>query len=80
MDIQILTEFFKWCSILGIALLMLSAGIYLWAKDSVYKIHSQWIDISRENFNLVFYCFLGLFKVVVWVFAIIPYLALVIVG
>ena len=80
MDIQILTKFFMWCTILNIALLALSSLMCMCAGDWVYQIHSKWFSISREAFNVAIYSFIGLYKVLVFVFNLIPYVALLIVG
>ena len=80
MDIDSITAFFMWCTILNVALLVLSSLICLCAGDWVYRIHSKWFSISRETFNVAFYSFLGLYKVLVFVFILIPYIALLIVG
>jgi hypothetical protein len=80
MDIQTLTAFFMWCTILNFALLLLSSLLCLCAADWAYRIHSKWFSISRETFNVAIYSFLGLYKVLVFVFCLIPYIALLIVA
>jgi len=80
MDIEKLTTFFMWCTILNLGLLVLSSLICVCAKDWAYQIHSRWFSISRETFNVAIYSFLGLYKVLIFVFSLIPYVALLIVG
>ena len=80
MDIQTLTTFFMWCTIMNGALLVLWTIIYMLAPDLVYRTQSKFFPIPRETFNVVFYSFIGLFKIVFLVFNVIPYVALRIVG
>ena len=80
MDIQTLTTFFMWCTILNIGLLLFASLILVFAGDFVYRIHSKWFPMSREMFNVVTYSFLGLFKSVVLIFNVVPYVALLIMG
>ena len=80
MDIDSIRAIFMWCTILNVALLSLSSLICVCAGDCVYRIHSKWFSISRETFNVAIYSFLGLYKVLVFVFNLIPYVALLIVG
>jgi len=80
MDIGTLTTFFMWCTILNVALLVLSSLICVCAGEWVYGMHSKWFSISRETFNVAIYSFLGLYKILVIVFNVIPYVALLIVG
>ena len=80
MDIDSIRAFFMWCTILNVALLVLSSLVCLCAGDRIYKKHSKWFSISRETFNVVIYSFIALYKILVIVFILIPYIALVIVG
>ena len=80
MDIQTLTNFFMWCTILNGALLTLSAIICMPAQDWVYSMHSKWFHIPREAFNVALYSFMGLFKIMFFTFNLVPYLALLIIG
>jgi hypothetical protein len=80
MDIQTLTTFFMWCTIINGALLVLWTTMWILAPNLVYRTQSKWFPIPRETFNVVFYSFLGLFKIVFLVFNVVPYAALLIVG
>ncbi len=80
MDIGVVRAFFMWCTILNGALLVLSFLICVFAGDWVYRMQSKWFPIRREAFNVAIYSFLGVFKMFVLVFNLVPYVALVIVG
>jgi len=80
MDIDSIRAFFMWCTILNLTLLSLSSLICLCAADWAYRIHSKLFSISKETFNMAIYSFLGLYKVLIFVFNLIPYIALLIIG
>lgn len=80
MDIRTLTAFFKWCTIINAALLILSAIMILAASDFIYSAHGQLFNLSRESFDVAIYSFLGLYNIVILVFNVVPYVALPIVG
>jgi hypothetical protein len=80
MDIQTLTSFFMWCTIINFGMLIFLALIYLLAPNLVYRLQSMWIPISREKFDVIFYSFIGFFKIIVLVFNVVPWLALLIIG
>lgn len=80
MDIQTLTSFFMWCSIINIGMLFFLALVYMLAPNLTYRLQSKFIPISRETFDIVFYAFLGFFKVFVLVFNVVPWIALLIIG
>lgn len=79
MDIAMLTEFFMWCTILNVALLMLSFLITAFAGDFVYKMHSKWFPMPRDTFNAVHYSFIGMYKIIVFAFNVVPWLVLTII-
>ena len=80
MGIETIRAFFMWCTILNGALLVISFLICASAGDWVYQMHSKWFSISRDTFNVALYAFLGVFKTLFFVFNVIPYVALLILG
>ncbi len=64
MDIQTLTTFFMWCTIINGIIFALWAVFSIFALDFVYHTQHKWFPIPRETFNVVIYSFLGLVKVV----------------
>jgi hypothetical protein len=80
MDIQTLTLFFMWCTIINGSILTLWTVMCVFFPDLVYKTQKLWFPISRETFTVILYSFLGLFKIIFLVFNVVPYVALCIVG
>lgn len=76
MTLTELTEFFKWCSLINGGLLTYSVVMLLMFPQFVYTVHSRWFQISRESYNIIVYSFIGVFKIVFFVFNLVPYLAL----
>ncbi len=79
MDIQSLTAFFMWCTVINGSLLVFWAAMCIWAPELVYRTQSRWFPIPRETFRVLIYSFLGLFKILFLVFSAVPYAALLIV-
>ncbi|HCF94555.1 MAG TPA: hypothetical protein DEW46_05800 [Verrucomicrobia bacterium] len=80
MDIQMLTRFFMWCTIMNFAFLMLSFLLLGIAGDFIYKLHSKWFSMQREKFNMLIYSFLGLYKILWLVLNVVPWVALRVIG
>ncbi len=78
-DLLVIRSFLMWCSIVNIGLLAIAFLFITLAGDWLHRIHSLWFPIPRDTFNLVAYCFLGLFKILVLVFNVVPYVALLII-
>ena len=80
MDIQTLTAFFMWCTIINGILLTSWTMVCMLAPNLVYRTQSRWFPIPRETFNVVIYAFLGVFKIAFLVFNLVPWFALLIIG
>jgi hypothetical protein len=70
-----------WCTILNAGLLIASFLLvsYGFGSDFVYRMHSKWFPMPRETFNTFMYAFIGIYKILVFVFNLIPWLALIII-
>ncbi len=81
MDIAMLTRFFMWCTILNGGLLALSFLVVAlgFGSDFVYGMHSKWFPMPRDTFNTVLYLLIGVYKIFVFVFNLVPWVALVII-
>ena len=80
MDVETLRSFFMWCTIINMALLMLSFLLIAALGNFVYRVHGKWFPMPRETFNVVLYSYLGIYKIAIIMFNLVPYLALLIVG
>lgn len=80
MDIKTLTEFFKWCTIINTCLFAFTTLMFMVAPDLLYLTQSWLFPITREAFNLVLYAFLGLYKITIIVFNVVPWISLLIVA
>lgn len=78
MNIAVIKAFFGWCTIINGALLIISSLVCSRAGNWIYRMHGWWFPISRESFNLTIYCFIGAMKLVVILFNLVPYIALVV--
>ena len=80
MDMQTLTSFFMWCTIINGGLLIFWVLATMAIPKLVYKTQVAFFPMSRENFNMVFYLFLGIYKIFFIVFNVIPFIVLMIMG
>jgi hypothetical protein len=69
-----------WCTIINGGLLLLWTLAHLVAPKLVYKTQKKFFPLPQETFTVVFYSFIGLFKIVFLVFNLVPYIALLIIG
>jgi len=80
MTIEMMRAVLGWCSIINMGLLLWWFLILMFAHDWVYRFHSKWFKLSPETFDTIHYTGIAFFKIAVFVFNIVPYFALRIVG
>ena len=78
MAIETVREILGWCTVLNFAMFFVSVVVMTVARGWVYKMHGDWWRISEQQFNVTIYGFLGLYKVMIIVFNLVPYVAVVI--
>lgn len=64
------------CWIFGFALLLLWTGAFLLKGEAVYRLHSEMFGLSKHELDLIFYCGIGLTKLLVLLFFFFPWLAI----
>jgi len=79
MNLDQLTELFKWMTIINISLLVVSSVLVIMLKKVVAKYHGKLFGIKEENFNLMAYGYLGMFKVLIIGFILVPYISLLLI-
>ncbi len=76
MSLEIFRAVLGWAAILNILLLTVWFLIFVCAHDWVYGLHRRWFDLPRQTFDAVHYAGMAWYKLNIWMFFIIPYLAL----
>jgi len=76
MTLEILTSFFGWMSVLNIALLIVSAVLILALKGWAETLHSRMFGLEEADIRQIYFRWLGNYKLLTFVFCIIPYLSL----
>jgi len=76
MNLEQLTEFFEWMTLISVSVFFLSTILVIMLKNVIGKIHGKLFSINEENVTLMAYGYLGLFKVLIIIFILVPYVAL----
>ncbi len=79
MNLDQLTEFFKWMTIINVGLLILSSLLDMVLKNVMGKIHGKLFGIKENEVAIVAYGYLGMYRVLVLVFNIVPYISLLLI-
>ena len=76
MAYEVLFEFFIWNTVFNIIVLAWWSVWIMTAGDFVYKIHTKWFEMSREDFNKLHYFGLAFYKLMIILFSAVPLLVL----
>jgi len=80
MTLDIITDFFKWCSILNGLIIIISFIIFAFSSDFSYNNNKWLFSGTKEEFKKTIYTVLLSYKMLVIVFNIIPYVTLLIIN
>ena len=80
MSVEMFRGVLAWCSVINIGLLLWWALFMTLAHDFVYRFHGKWFKLSEERFDAIHYTGMTFFKICIFMFNIVPYLALRIIG
>ncbi|MFC1709862.1 DUF6868 family protein [Candidatus Omnitrophota bacterium] len=75
MNIEMLSQFFLWCSIINLAASLLVFLAVIIGKNRVYRIHSKLFNVSEEKAAETIYASMVNYKTIIFVFNI-PYIAI----
>jgi hypothetical protein len=78
--LETLTTFFGWCSIINIAILLFTTFLLVGFKDIIATIHSKMFGLHQQGLPLIYFTYLGNYKIAIFIFSLVPYLALKIMG
>ena len=79
MNLDQLTELFKWMTIINVGLLLLSTVLIMLLNSFICKIHAKLFRIDEDKIAIVVYGYLGMYKIMVIVLNIVPYIALLLI-
>ena len=76
MDLELLKSFLLWCSIINTSILAIWFLMFVFAKDFVYSLHSKWFKLPQDKFDAIHYAAMAFWKLSVFLFNVVPYVAL----
>ena len=80
MTIDLVRNALLWCFIINIGILLWWFLFFTLAHDWVYQFHGKWFKLSIEKFDAIHYAGMAFYKICIFLFNIVPYFALRIVG
>jgi len=76
MTLEIVCEALGWCTVINYGFLMWWFAAFVLGHDWIYRFHGRWFHLSMETFEAVHYGGMGIFKIGILLFNLVPYIAL----
>jgi hypothetical protein len=76
MTVEVLQGVLAWSTVINYSVLLLWFLFFSLLRDWIYTIHTKWFTLSVETFNSIHYAGMAFFKLCIFIFNLVPYLAL----
>lgn len=76
MTINEFKEILLWCLGLNYAILFIWFGVFVFAHDWLYRMHTRWYKLSVETFDAANYIGIAIYKIGVMLLNLVPLIAL----
>ena len=80
MYVEMVSDFLFWCAVANYAILLIWFAGFTLAHDEIYRLHSKWFRLTREQFDALNYALMGFFKIGILLLNVAPCIALRILG
>ena len=65
-----------WCAVINYGILLVWFVFFVLAHDWMYLLHSRWFRLSVEQFDMLHYAGMSVFKLGILLLNVIPWIAL----
>lgn len=79
MTIEILSSILGWATIINLSLITAWFLAFRFYHDALFRLHSKWFKLSEERFDTIHYAGMAFYKIGVYLFNLVPFLAIKIV-
>jgi len=75
-DMQTITTFLGWCTVVNSALLLLATLAMMMLKGMITGIHARLLDVNESDLGPLYFQYLANYKLAIIVLNLVPYIAL----
>lgn len=75
-DMTTVTAFFGWCTVINAALLIFSVIWLATFRDFTKSLHSTLLGVDEDKLDIIYFQYLGNYKIAIIVLNLVPYIAL----
>lgn len=75
-SMETLTAFLGWCTLINMGMLMFASLVLMYARAPISKIHGSMFKLDDTDLSRAYFQYLAQYKILIFVFNLMPYLAL----
>jgi Family of unknown function (DUF6868) len=76
MTIEMTRKALLWCAVINYGILLVWFLFFVLAHDRMYLLHRRWFRLSVEQFDMLHYAGMSIFKIGILLLNLVPYIAL----
>jgi hypothetical protein len=76
MTLSEIKEVLLWCLGINYGVLLVWFGVFIYAHDWMYRLHTRWFKLSVETFDALHYAGMSVYKIGVILLNLVPLVAL----
>lgn len=76
MSIDMVRKVLLWCAVINYGILLAWFLFFILAHDWLYLFHSRWFHLSVEQFDMLHYAGMSVFKLGILLLNVVPWIAL----
>ena len=80
MTVNELKEFLLWSTAINYGVLFLWFGVFVFAHDWLYRLHTRWFKLSVETFDALNYVGVSIYKIGVVLLNLVPLIVLYVIS
>ena len=76
MNIETARRALLWCAVINYGILLVWFLFFMLGHDWMYRLHGRWFHLSVEQFDMLHYAGMSVYKIGIILLNLVPYIAL----
>jgi len=76
MTIEVVRRALLWCTVINYGILLVWFLVFILAHDWIYNLHDRWFRLSVDQFDMLHYAGISIYKIGIILLNLVPYIAL----
>jgi hypothetical protein len=76
MNIEFVRRALLWCTVINYGILLVWFVFFIMAHDWIYRFFGRWFQLSVDQFHMLYYAGMSVYKIGIILLNLVPYIAL----